>query len=75
MRKDLLRRAIWELAPLWVIVLLFVLFWGFCEFNGPVRQYLNRRTFNPELWKNASSAERYDLAWDLYHGRLNGLTR
>ena len=40
-----------------------------------MREYLNRQPFDSERWKSAPTTERYDLAWDLHHGRLNGLTK
>jgi hypothetical protein len=79
MRKDLLRMAVRELAPLWVpgllLALLVGLFIAFFEFHAPVLDSLNRRTFTAEAWKEADSLGRFDLAWDLLDGRLVGLSR
>lgn len=79
MRKDLLRLAVRELAPLWVpglsLALLVVLLVVFIEFHAPIRECLNRRTFTAEVWKDADSLGRFDLAWDLLDGRLVGMSR
>jgi hypothetical protein len=74
MRKDLLRLAVRELAPLWVPGLLVAVCIGWCAFGADIRQYLNRKSFDPAVWKQAEDSDRYDLGWDLYHGRLDGLT-
>jgi hypothetical protein len=79
MRKDLLRLAVRELAPLWVpgltLGLLIGLFVAFLELHAPVLECLNRRTFTAEAWKEADSLGRFDLAWDLLDGRLVGMSR
>ena len=75
MRKDLLRLAVRELAPLWVPGLLIAACFGWCAFSADIQQYLNHKPFDPATWRQAEDSDRYDLAWDLYHGRLDGLTQ
>jgi hypothetical protein len=47
---------------------------GSCFFHASIQMWMNRVKFDSEAWKAAGDVSRYDMAWDLLHGELDGKT-
>src|SRR5262245_6240807 len=64
----------------WVLLLLFAAAWltcGLCVTSilcPGLGSWMNRVPFDPAAWKQAGPEDRYDLAYDLCAGLLDGKT-